>query len=189
MTNRNLPFAVRNWYLILILGIVLIFTGIWVFGTPLLAYATLAVLFAFTFLITGVLEIIFAVSNRKEMINWGWSLAGGIIDLLLGILLISRPEVSMLILSLYVGFGVLFRSAFAIARALDLKKLKIKNWGFLLALGIIGSIFSFILILNPVIAGITIAIYTGLAFLTLGFFQVFFSFQLRKVKRWFEAED
>lgn len=187
MKHDNLPFSVRNWYLILILGIALIFTGTWVFNTPLVSYAALATLFAFTFLLTGILEIIFAISNRKEMDSWGWSLVGGIIDFLLGILLISLPETSMLFLSFYVGFGVLFRSAFAIARAIDFKKLNIGSWGILLVLGIIGLIFSFVLIFNPVIAGLTIVLYTGMAFIVIGFFHILFSFQLRKVKKWLKS--
>lgn len=181
--ENSLLQTVKNWYLILILGIILIFVGIWVFSTPVLSYATLSILFASAFLVTGILEIAYAISNSKQMENWGWSLMSGIIDLLIGILLMSLPATAMMFLAFYVGFGVLFRSTLAIGRAIDLKKWKIEGWGYLLLIGILGLIFSFILIWNPVFAGLTIVFYTGMAFIMIGIFQILLSFRLRKLKK------
>jgi Uncharacterized conserved protein len=103
MENNNLLQSGRHWYLLLILGIIFIVVGLWVFSTPILSYATLSILFAVSFFVTGILEIVYAISNRKEMNNWGWSLVGGIIDLLIGILLMALPLTSMLFLAFYVG--------------------------------------------------------------------------------------
>jgi uncharacterized membrane protein HdeD (DUF308 family) len=175
--------AVRYWYLPLILGIILIITGIWVFLTPLASYVTLAILFAFTFLFVGILQIIYAVSNRKETENWGWSLAGGIIDLIIGILLVSRPALPIAILPFFVGFGILFRSIMAIGWAIELKKQRVLDWGNLLAIGILGLIFSFIIIWNPVFGGLTIVFYTAAAFLVIGIFEVYLAFRLSKLKK------
>lgn len=183
MENNNLLRSAKNWYLVLILGIILIIVGIWVFSTPVLSYATLSILFAVTFFVTGILEIIYAVSNSKEMPNWGWSLTSGIIDLLIGILLMALPLTAMMFLAFYVGFGILFRSAMAIGHAIDLKKLNVTGWGYLLFIGIIGLLFSFVLIWDPVFAGLTIVFYTGMAFIVMGIFQVFLSFRIRKLKK------
>ncbi len=183
MENNNLLPTARQWYLILILGIILIIVGIWVFSTPVLSYATLSLLFAVSFFVTGILEIVYAISNRKEMNNWGWSLVGGIIDLLIGILLMALPLTAMMFLAFYVGFGILFRSVMAIGKAIDLKKLKVGDWGYLLFIGILGLLFSFILIWNPLFAGFTIIFYTGMAFIIMGIFQIFLSLRLRKVKK------
>jgi len=182
MENNSLLQSSRHWYLLLILGIILIIVGIWVFSTPVVSYATLSLLFAFSFFVTGILEIIYAVSNRKEMNNWGWSLVGGIIDLVIGILLISLPLTSMLFLAFYVGFGILFRSVMAIGQAINLKTQKAGDWGYLLLIGILGLLFSFILIWNPLFAGFTIVFYTGMAFLIVGIFEIYFSFRLRKIR-------
>lgn len=182
MENKLLQ-TVKNWYLILILGIILILVGIWVFSTPVLSYATLSMLFATAFLVTGILEIVYAISNSKEMESWGWSLISGIIDLLIGILLITLPATAMLFLAFYVGFGILFRSIMAIGQSINLKRWHIEGWGYLLTIGILGLIFSFILIWNPVFAGLTIVFYTGMSFVMIGIFQVFLSFKLRKLKK------
>ncbi len=181
MENNNLLQSGRHWYLLLILGIILIVVGIWVFSTPVLSYATLSILFAVSFFVTGILEIVYAVSNRKEVNNWGWSLVGGIIDLLIGILLMALPLTSMLFLAFYVGFGILFRSVMAIGKAIDLKNQRIGDWGYLLFIGILGLLFSFVLIWNPLFAGFTIVFYTGIAFIIVGIFEIYFSFRLRKI--------
>lgn len=183
MENNNLLQSAKYWYLILILGIILVIVGIWVFSTPVLSFTTLSLLFAMSFFVTGILEIIYAIGNRKEMANWGWSLVGGIIDLLIGILLMSLPLTSMMFLAYYVGFGILFRSVMAIGNAIDLKKLRVGDWGYFLFLGILGLLFSFILIWNPVFAGLTIVFYTGMAFIIMGIFQIYLSFRLRKIKK------
>lgn len=172
--------TVKHWYLLLILGIVLIGVGIWVFLTPVEAYITLAMLFAFTFLVAGIMEIIYAVSSRKLLDNWGWTLVGGIIDFMIGVLLVTQPGISMIALPFYVGFAIMFRSVMTIGWALEIKRQYIKDWGNLLAIGILGLIFSFVMIWNPLFAGMTLVFYTALAFIIAGISQVYLSFSLKK---------
>ncbi len=183
MENKDLARTVKHWYLPLIMGIVLIIMGLWVFATPVTSYIALSIIFAVTFFVTGILEIIHALGNRREIDQWGWSLAGGVLDLILGILLLSQVEVSMLVLAFVVGFGVLFRSIFAIGHAIESKKRQYGPWGYLLFLGILGLIFSFIMIWNPLFAGLTIVFYTGMAFIMVGIFQIVLSLGLGKLKK------
>lgn len=172
----------KYWYLLAILGIVLILVGIWVFMTPLQSYITLSMLFAVTFLFTGIMETIYAISNRKSLDNWGWSLAGGIVDFLIGVMLIVNPQISLLALPFYVGFGILFRSIMAIGWSIELKKHQVSSWASLLGIGILGLIFAFIMLWNPIFAGMTIVFYTATAFIVIGVFQVYLSIRLRKLK-------
>ena len=94
----NLKTAVNSgkyWYLPMITGIIFVSVGVWLLRPPLGSYVTLAMLFSFTFLIAGLIEIIYAISLRKVIDSWGWSLAGGIVDFLIGVLLVSQPEISI----------------------------------------------------------------------------------------------
>lgn len=179
---RNVRDSVRHWYLLLILGIILVLVGIWVFLTPVESYVALAMLFATAFLVTGIIEIVYAMSNSKRTNNWGWSLVGGIIDFLIGFLLVSHPQITVAILPFFIGFAILFRSIMAIGWSLELRKLRVVDWGNLLAVGILGLIFSFIILWNPLFGGMTIVFYTGLAFIVIGVFQIYLSLKLRKLK-------
>lgn len=172
----------RYWYLLLILGLLFVVVGVIIFMTPVQTFVTLSILFSVFFLTTGALEIVYAISNHDRNDNWGWALAGGILDMLIGALLISKPGISMAVLPFFVGFGVLFRAIMTIGWAFMLRKLGDRDWGWLLATGILGGIFAFILLMNPVFAGLTIAFYAGFAFMVIGIFQILLAFRLRKLR-------
>ena len=169
----------KHWYLSLILGILFICVGIWVFMTPVSSYLALSILFSVTIFISGIFEIIYSISNRKEMDNWGWVLTGGIIDLLFGLWLMASPLLSIAILPFVVGFMLMVRSMMAIGFAFDLKDFANSGWRWLLALSILGLLFSFVLLWNPAFAGLTLVIWTGCAFITLGVYRIFLSFKLK----------
>lgn len=183
LNNMDQQQPVKHWYLPLILGIVYIAVGIWVIFTPVASYVALAIFFALAFLISGILGIIYAISNRQTISGWGWSLAAGIVELLIGILLIARIDLTIVTLALFVGFALLFRSIMAIFWSFEVKKMEVSGWGGLLALGILGVILAFILLWNPILAGLTVVVYTSAAFITLGGFQIYFSFKLKKLNR------
>lgn len=174
--------SIKHWYIPLIIGVVLVGAGIYVFATPLASYLALSLIFSVCFLVSGVLQMTFAIANRKELNSWGWYLAGGILYALFGILLLSRPEISIVTLPFVVGFFVLLTSANALAWAYDLRSMGIKNWGDIAIAAVLGLIFSFILLWNPLFAGLSLVIWTGLAFLLTGIASIMLSFHLKKVK-------
>jgi uncharacterized membrane protein HdeD (DUF308 family) len=173
----------RNWYLELVMGVLFIAVGIWVFMTPVSSYGALSIFFAITFLLTGIIKTSYAFSTRKYVEGWGWSFAGGIVVILIGVLLLSKPLFTMAVLPLYVGFVLLFRSSLAIGLSFELGRLRIPDWGLLLFFGILGLVLAFIMLWNPVFAGLTIVVYTAMAFLSIGIFQVYLSFRLKKLNK------
>lgn len=175
--------TVKHWYVPLIVGFFFLFVGIYVVTTPLETVGTLAVLFSISFLFSGVLEIWFSVQNHQELEGWGWYLAGGILSSLIGLLLVSNPEISVMILPFYVGFALLFRSIHALGLAIELKNYGILRWGNLAIASVLGVIFSMILLFNPLVAGISIIMMTSMAFVFSGITSIVLSFQLRKLKR------
>ena len=173
--------TIKHWYIPAIVGSIFIVVGIYTFASPATSYVALSILFSLSFLFSGISEIVFSLTNRNEMDNWGWVLAFGILTTVIGGLLLSNPAVSMATLTFYVGFLILFRSISALSFSLDLKDYGIGDWGALMALGVIGLIFSIIMIWNPAFAGMTIVIWTGLAFITTGIFSLYMAFKLKKL--------
>ncbi|EGK13254.1 HdeD family acid-resistance protein [Psychrobacter sanguinis] len=173
--------TIKHWYIPAIVGSIFIVVGIYTFASPATSYVALSILFSLSFLFSGISEIVFSLTNRNEMDNWGWVLAFGILTTVIGGLLLSNPAVSMATLTFYVGFLILFRSISALSFSLDLKDYGIGDWGALMALSVIGLIFSIIMIWNPAFAGMTIVIWTGLAFITTGIFSLYMAFKLKKL--------
>lgn len=172
----------KYWYIPLILGIGFIILGIWTIVNPLYSTLGLAIFFSVGFICLGLIEMFYSIVNRKWLKSWTWHLAGGIITFLLGIILIKRPELTALLLSLSIGFWLLFRSIMYIVSSVELKNLGIKNWGWTLILGIIGVCFSFILIWNPILIGIGIAMWMGLGLLILGLINIILGLSIQKAK-------
>ena len=198
---KSVQKTVNNWYLPLLAGILLIAVGIWTFMNPQDSYVALAFIFSISFVATGLFESIFSIQNREVIDNWGWQLVIGILTLAVGILMLIRPEISQVTLPFYIGFVVLFRSIWAIGMAIDMRSYRILSWGNFAVMGVLGSLLGFILIWNPVFAGLTAVAFTGLAFIVGGIFNVLISFKLKKLhdlpkriskelmKRYNEVED
>lgn len=177
---KTIKKALKHWNLLTIIGVLFILLGFYVFSTPLASYLLLATLFSFSFLASGLSELTFAFGNRKNLDNWGWFLASGLISTMIGILLLTNPTLSMVTLPLYVGFGVMFKSIAGISFALSLKDHG-DEYQSLLWLGIGGMILSFILIWNPAIIGMTLVTLTALIFVLLGIVAILFSLKIKKL--------
>lgn len=180
---KSIQNALKHWYIPLLVGVFFVIVSIVTFTSPASSLVALTLLFSLSFLFGGISEIIFSVASKDQLQNWGWSLAFGIITLLVGLLLLSNPDLSMITLAFYVGFAILFRSIAAISFAIDIKKYGSKGWGSLLVLGILGAVFSFILLWNPIFAGLSIVLLVALSFLFAGLFSIVLSFQLRKLHK------
>lgn len=177
-TIRN---TVKHWYIPLIVGLLFVFLGIYSLMSPVESFLTLAFFFSLSFLFSGISEITFALTNREEMDNWGWNLVFGILTFLIGLLLISKPEISLTTLPFYIGFLMLFRSAMGVSYALELKQYGVLDWGNLMMISALGVLFSLVLIWNPVLAGMTIIFWIGLTLIAVGSFSIYLSLKLKKL--------
>jgi len=189
MTNifKKVKNSVKHWYIPLIIGLLFVGLGLWTVFNPAESFLDLSFLFTLSFLIGGFLDIVFAITNKDELDHWGWELANGIIMLIIGVIMALNPAISLVTLPFYIGFVIMFRSMMAISGSLELKKYGVLDWGNLMAMGILGLILSFIMLWNPIMAGFTIVFWTGLAFITIGGYGIYFAVKLKKLKN--KAED
>lgn len=182
--SQTLESTIKNWWISLLLGVLYLFAGFWVYRTPLESYITLSVVFSAFILVSGIFEVAFSISARKVMQGWGWYLAGGILDLIIGSLLVTHPGMTMVVLPFFVGFWLLFRGILAIGISIDLNNLGFSNWGWLLASGTLILLFSFLLLANPIFVGLSIVYMTAFAFVFMGIFRIFLAFDLKKMKKY-----
>jgi uncharacterized membrane protein HdeD (DUF308 family) len=114
--------------------------------------------------------------------GWGWYLVGGLLSIAGGIILSIYPGISILILPFVVGFTLLFLSFLLLGFSFEMKNLGILNWGNTAILSVLGVIFSFMLIVRPLVSGISLVVITGVSFIMIGASSIVLSFDLRKVK-------
>lgn len=176
--------TVKHWYFPLILGVLFIICGLYVFVSPAETYLTLALLFALSFLVWGLSDVFFSIDNRKSLRSWGWYFVGGLVSLLMGFYLLIHPVVSMEVLPFVVGFMLLFRSFELLGFAFEVKEAGVLNWGNLAIASVLGIIVSFVLLAWPVFTGVWLVVLTGLAFIFTGIASIILSLNLKKLKAW-----
>ncbi len=185
MTNKSsvideIASEIKNWWIQLLFGIIFIILGIILLVNPVESYLALAIFFAVAMLFNGLLQIVFAVTNRNEMQGWGWQLAMGIMELVLGIIIVSDIRLSLVTLPLFVGFWLMFRGIDVIGVSMFMRSAKFPAWGWFLALGIVLMITSWLVIIDPLFAGITIVIWTAVSAFVAGFSYIFIALKLKK---------
>jgi uncharacterized membrane protein HdeD (DUF308 family) len=173
---------------ILISGIIFVGAGIFPLIFEKATLIILTMLFSLALLLSGIVEIVFTMSNRKTMPKWRWSLTSGIISSIFGVLLLVNPFESIVILALCIGFAVLFRSVGGIVLSINLKKIRYPRWGYLLALSILGVLISFALILDPLYTWVSIIRLTAVTLIAAGIFSIGFTIVLKTMKI-FYVED
>lgn len=178
---KNSP---KHWWLALVVGILSMVAGVCCFVTPVSSLVALASLFVAILTAGGVFNIVSAVLDRKWNRYWGWDLARGIIEVLLGIWLFILPLPLMTTLLVYVfGFWMLFHSVMGICESCELASLPLKGWGWLLACNILSLLCSFIFLITPIFGGIFMLIYIGISFILYGLFRIVLAFRFRNLSR------
>lgn len=172
--------AVKNWWISLLVGILAVIVGVWCLARPDQSLLAMTYVFVANFLICGVLDIVFAVSNRNILTGWGWTLTSGIFEILMGILLLTLPTPVITTILIYmIGFWMLFRAVWGIGESCQLQFMGVKGWGWLLAFSILAVIFSFIYLLSPVFAGVFLIVFIGFALIVYGIFRIVLAMKFR----------
>lgn len=176
--------AVKNWWVSLLIGIISIAFGIWCFVTPLETFLALTMLFVAGFLIAGIFEIAFAITNRENLQGWGWNLTIGIIDVVFAIILMANMSIAPAVLSYFIIFWLMFQSFWGIGAAIDLSKYRNSSWGWLLAIAILGLILSIILLFQPIISGLMASYLLASMFVVYGIFRILLSVKLKSLDKY-----
>jgi uncharacterized membrane protein HdeD (DUF308 family) len=118
-------FWCRCWsgfFLELLSGVLSIVVGLRFLRAPVGALVALTLLLACFLMVGGIFKVVAAVAYRFAA--WGWSLAGGIIEVILGLMIWQGwPESSLRVIGLFVGINLIFREFNWIALGLALRSL------------------------------------------------------------------
>ena len=175
---NEIQHSVKNWWTSLLLGIVYIIVALWLMFSPVSTYVALSIIFSVSMLISGILEIIFALSNRKGVPSWGWYIVGGLIDLVLGIYLIAYPMVSMEVIPFIIAFWLMFRGFSSTGYSIGTR-----DWGWYMAFGILAILCSLLILWQPAIGALYAVYMISFAFLIIGLFRVMLSFELKNLHK------
>jgi Uncharacterized conserved protein len=178
---ETLQSAVKNWWVSLIIGILFIGAAQLLLFYPQAGYLVLATTFSILMFAIGLFEIIFSVSNKNILPGWGWYLAFGIIDLLLGCFLLFMPGLAEGILPFLLAFWLIFRGMSTLGQSIEMQRYGSHSWGWYLALSILSIICGIGVIFFPVAGAFSVLYIVAFMFLFLGLARIMLAFDLKKL--------
>ncbi|MEZ3441844.1 HdeD family acid-resistance protein [Alistipes sp. UBA6068] len=176
--------AVRYWWLMLLIGIALFVLGILVFIYPAQSYVSMAVLFGWVILAAGILEVVLSASSDHFVTGRGWMLAGGVIQIILGLILVFNVALSAVTLPIVLGFWLLFRGFSTIGLGGDMRAMGISGAGWTIVGGVLLLLCALWMLFQPLVFGTAfVVVWLGVALLFAGVSAMALSFQLRTAHR------
>jgi uncharacterized membrane protein HdeD (DUF308 family) len=98
-----------RWWVVLLEGFISIIGGIAAIVYPTITPFVLLYIVAFWALLTGLMEIIFAIEMRKQIENEWWIILSGVLSIIFGVLLILFPGDGIVTLLWLVGaYAIIF---------------------------------------------------------------------------------
>ncbi|RFM31505.1 HdeD family acid-resistance protein [Chitinophaga silvisoli] len=168
------------WGLAFVIGLLFMLAGAGMAILPFGTYYALSLLLSITFIVGGTAEIVMGIRKDKLQKSSGWRIAGGITDLIIGVII--YPEFSFEGLSYLLAISLMFRSVMMMMLSFSLRLYDGIGWFWLMGISILSMLLSLLLLWNPIITGFTIGLFTGMAFFGVGLFIFLFSFRLRKAE-------
>lgn len=183
MANFNFTRGLTQWWWMpLITGLICVAIGIWCLCSPVASLETLAYAFAFCIIFAGVFNVTFAFGNTNRNTEWGWSLAIGIFEVLIGIWLYCLPEAALVTTFIYtVGIYIIFVAINAICATCSLHSTSSSWTGWLLAFLLCTLVFAIVFMAGPVAGGVAVWLYIGISFISYGIFRIILACKLRSI--------
>jgi uncharacterized membrane protein HdeD (DUF308 family) len=151
----------RNWWSLVIRGIVGILLGILAFVWPGVTLAVLVTLFGMYALIDGVVSIVGAVRAAGARERWGALLLEGIVGLLAAAVTFAWPGITALALVYIIAAWAVITGILEIAAAIRLRQHISGEWLLAIA-GALSIVFGVIIAAAPLVGALVIAVWFGM---------------------------
>lgn len=116
---------------------------------PDISALTVCVILGFFCVTAGIYTLVRYFKMGLAGIFFRSDLIFGICSVLLGILLLLHPYGAMMLLPIVVGIFIIIGSVVDIQVSVEMRRFHFGNWGITMALGIISTVFAFLLMMNP----------------------------------------
>lgn len=188
--SRRAGRMIRHWWLMLLVGILVIIAGILVFVFPAQSYFALGVLFGILMLLSGAAQLVIAGTSGNYLVMRSYVVIGGVVDLLLGLFLCIYPGVTMVVLPVFLGIWMLYHSFIIIAFGGDMDTFRIPDGGLVVIGGILLLLLSIMILINPLGTGVeTVLLLTGIGIIIFGALLCVLSMKMRDMHRYFDAPN
>jgi uncharacterized membrane protein HdeD (DUF308 family) len=140
---------------------------------PVHAARTVAVVLGIWLAIVGIAELVHAASARER----GVAITSGIVMLVLGIVLIAKPDLPIKVVAVIWGIAILLSGLLRVVLAVVDRGY---GWGWRLVLGFIGVVLGLVIVAWPTATVGVVFVVAGLCAILTGLVWIVTSFSLRR---------
>lgn len=150
------------WWLTLLVGMLSIIAGIIVLARPSKSLAAIAVITGIFVLLDGIVTLVAALVRTTD--NRGLAALVGVVNLVIGVLLIRHPTKGVLAIALFIGIWLIAMGAVRLVLAFDTHG----HRGWRIVVAVVDLIAGIVLVSSPSIGVATLALFVGLALIVNG---------------------
>ena len=181
--EQNLAAALgRNWWLLLVRGLVAIVFALLTWAQPGVSLAALVLVFGIYVLADGLLGVWSAIAKRRDNRHWWLLLLWGLVGIVVGVMTFIMPGITGLVLLMYIAAWAVITGVLQIVAAIRQRK-EIKGEWLMILSGLVSVAFGVLLFLQPGAGALAVAwIIAAYAFI-FGVLMVLLAFKVRKLGR------
>lgn len=97
----------RYWWVVLVAGILMVLCGFAYWFWPVAGYAVASQIFGWLLVLLGVVQLLVSSGVNRPR-GWGWWLAGGIIDMFIGFMMVRSIVLSEAVFPYFIAFIFIF---------------------------------------------------------------------------------
>ncbi|MCE5217097.1 HdeD family acid-resistance protein [bacterium] len=188
MEHRLAAVLCRNWWVLLLRGLVAIAFGVLAWLQPGISLAALVLLFGAYALADGLLSIAIALAGRRQDDNWWLLLIEGLLGVLVGILAFAAPAAMGLAILFCIAAWAILTGFLKVVVAIALRKETTGEWRLIVA-GVVSVLFGAILMAQPSASAIALLWVIALYAVLFGLLLVLLAFKVRGLGRLFASPD
>lgn len=143
-------------------GVLLIAAGIYCIAYPGVGLSSLSVVLGIFVLVSGVSDIVIFSAGHNIMYAPGWFLISGILTIMLALFMLFNRAFTVLTLPFIFGMWLMVSGITETVNSFDLRKARVRGWGWFTFMGILLALAGFISFLDPVSGLMTINLLVGL---------------------------
>lgn len=168
----------KYWWTLIVAGLLMITCGFWLWSQPALGYEVLSLLLGWIVILFGVVQLVVSSSVKQRVRGWGWWLAGGIIDILIGFILVGNLSFSEAVLPFFFAAIFLYKGVSNLFSAFSMISTD-KYWWLYLINGLLLSTLGILFFSMPFMATFSIVFLCAVAFVYWGVSLLLFGCSLR----------
>ncbi len=179
--NLNYFGRTKAWWVVLIVGILMVLGGFSYWFWPVAGYAVASQIFGWLLVLTGIVQLLVASGPHRGK-GWGWWLAGGILDLFIGFMLVRSIVLSEAVFPYFIALIFVYWGISAICSAVINSGRK--YWWLYLINGILLTVIGFFFVEAGWVQDMLMTSFlTSLAFIYWGFSIAMFSYDMRPLTK------